>query len=357
MTKLWEPIQIGNMKLNHRLAMSPMTRSRSYDNGVPNDLAAEYYSQRADLGLIITEGTQPSDDGQGYIHSPGIYRPEHIEGWKKVTQAVHDKGGYVFIQLMHVGRMSHPDNTPHHRQAVAPSAITPDAEMHTANGRKAIPQPRALSANEIQDIIQEHRDAARAAIEAGADGVELHGANGYLIQQFISENANHREDQYGGNIENRIRFAVEVTRAVADEIGPEKVGLRVSPGVTLNGIDEGQPEEVIHPTYVRLMEELNQLNLAYVHVMHFGDETMLKKIRQTWQGKLLVNRFGRPRNEVSRDIDSDLADMAPIGQWALANPDIVTRLKHGYPLNEADPSTMYGGGAEGDTDYPYYEEQ
>ncbi|WP_426704074.1 alkene reductase [Staphylococcus shinii] len=354
MSKLWNPIKVGNMELKHRLAMSPMTRSRAYENGVPNDLTAEYYSQRASLGLIITEGTQPSDDGQGYMNSPGIYRQEHIDGWKKVIDKVHDNGAYIFIQLMHAGRISHPDNTPHHRQAVAPSAITPDANMHTAEGSKPIPEPRELSVDEIQDIIEEFKHAATSAIEAGADGVELHGANGYLIQQFISKNSNHRTDEYGGSIDNRIKFAIEVAQAVAEEIGSEKVGFRISPGVELNGIDEGDKEHDIHPTYVKLVEELNKLDLAYIHVMHFGDDELLPKIRKAWNNTLLVNRFGRPMENLANDIDNGLSDISPIGQWALANPDIVERIKNDYPLNEMDPTTIYGGGEKGYIDYPYY---
>lgn len=355
MSKLWNPIKVGNMELTHRLAMSPMTRSRAYENGVPNDLTAEYYSQRASLGLIITEGTQPSDDGQGYMNSPGIYRQEHIDGWKKVVDKVHDKGAYIFIQLMHAGRISHPDNTPHHRQAVAPSAIKPDASIHTAEGRKPIPEPRELSTNEIQDIIEEFKHAAASAIEAGADGIELHGANGYLIQQFISKNSNHRTDEYGGNIDNRIKFAVEVAQAVADEIGPDKVGFRISPGLKFTGIDEGDREYDVHPTYVKLVEELNKLNLAYVHIMHFGDDELLSKIRKSWNNTLLVNRAGRPMENIADDIDNDLADIAPIGQWALANPDIVERIKNNYPLNEMDSTTIYGGDKKGYIDYPFYD--
>lgn len=197
MKKLWSKTKIGKMELPHRLAMAPMTRSRSQEDGTPGELTPPYYAQRASMGLIITEGTQPSDDGQGYLWTPGIYTDKHIEGWKKVTDAVHEAGGYMYIQLMHAGRMSHPDNTPHHRQPVAPSAIAPGVEMFTAKGMQEIPVPRELSVEDIQTTIADFRKAAAAAIKAGADGVEIHGANGYLINQFIGENSNTRTDQYG----------------------------------------------------------------------------------------------------------------------------------------------------------------
>lgn len=221
MSKLFDEVRIGNFNLKNRIGMAPMTRSRALEDGTPSDLAVEYYGQRASVGLIISEGTQPSDDGQGYTNTPGIYTKAHIDGWKKITSKVHSEGGKLFIQLMHVGRVSHPDNTPHHRQAVAPSAIAPNVEIFTADGMKEIPTPRELTEGEIKEVINEFRLAARSAIEAGADGVEIHGANGYLIQQFLSENANHRQDAYGGSIENRSRFAIEVAKAIVEEIGAE----------------------------------------------------------------------------------------------------------------------------------------
>jgi len=202
--------------------MAPMTRSRAKFDGTPGELAAEYYSQRAGVGLIVTEGTQPSDDGQGYLATPGIYSPAHVAGWKKVSGAVHDKGGRIFIQLMHAGRMSHPDNTLHHRQAVAPSAIAAGGQMFTATGMQDMPAPRALATEEVRRTVADFRHAARSAIEAGADGVEIHGANGYLVQQFFAPSANTRTDEYGGSIANRARFAVEVATAVAEEIGADR---------------------------------------------------------------------------------------------------------------------------------------
>lgn len=350
MSKLFESVKIGNIELKNRLGMAPMTRSRALPDGTPSDLAAEYYGQRASVGLIISEGTQPSDDGQGYSNTPGIYTKSHIEGWKKVTSKVHNEGGRIFIQLMHVGRVSHPDNTPHHRQAVAPSAIAPNIEIFTAQGMKKIPTPRALSEEEIKDVINEFRLAARAAVEAGADGVEIHGANGYIIQQFLSENANHRQDAYGGTIENRSRFAIEIAKAIIDEIGPERTGIRFSPQGTLNGIEEGETSSEM---YRYLISELDKLNLAYLHIMHFGNESLLQNIRQLWSQALLVNRAGRTLDQLTVDLENELADVITVGTWMIANPDFVERLKLDAPLNTPDRNTIYTGGAEGYTDYPF----
>src|ERR1700732_2720320 len=236
MNQSFTPTRVGRYTLPNRLVMAPMTRSRATLDGAPGELAAEYYAQRASVGLIVSEGAQPSDDGQGYLATPGIYTPAHIAGWKKVTTAVHDEGGHVFIQLMHVGRMSHPDNTPHHRQALAPSAVSPGPQQFTATAMQDIPTPRALTNEEIRQTIADFRHAARSAIEAGADGVEIHGANGYLVHQFLAASANTRTDQYGGSIKNRARFAIEVTSAVAEQIGADRTAIRLSPGLAMWGI-------------------------------------------------------------------------------------------------------------------------
>lgn len=349
MTSIWDPIRIGNMTLEHRFAMAPMTRSRAGPDGTPSPLAAEYYAQRASLGLLITGGVQPSDDGQGYLNTPGIYADAHVAGWRRVAQAVHAAGGYLFLQLMHVGRMSHPDNTPHHRQPLAPSAIAPNEKMFTAGGMLDIPQPRAISIGEIEATVHDFAHAAKQAIAAGADGVEIHGANGYLIQQFFAPNANVRRDRYGGPIENRVRFALEVARAVSDAIGPERTGIRISPGSTLGGIHEG-PEA--HALYRYLVPALAELRLAYLHVAHGGDEALLGDIRRMWPNALLVARANRPLELATADVEAGLADVAPVGRWALANPDFVERYRTGAPLNKPDPTTFYGGGAKGYTDYP-----
>ena len=349
MTRLWNPIRVGNFTLPHRLAMAPMTRSRAKPDGTPGDLAAEYYAQRASLGLLITEGTQPSDDGQGYLTTPGIYTDAHVKGWRKVTSAVHDAGGRLFVQLMHAGRMSHPDNTPRHRQPVAPSAIASGQIMFTPTGMQDAPVPRALSAAEIRETVNDFRHAARRAIEAGADGVEIHGANGYLIHQFFAPNANRRTDAYGGSIENRARFGIEVATAVANEIGAQRTGFRISPSVPIGGLVEGNEAGDL---YRHLVTELDKVKLAYLHLMHTGDENLAHDIRARWSNPLLFLRSARTRDTLEDDLKSGLADMLPIGRWALANPDFVERFRKRAPLNEADPATFYGGGAKGYIDYP-----
>jgi 2,4-dienoyl-CoA reductase-like NADH-dependent reductase (Old Yellow Enzyme family) len=262
---------------------------------------------------------------------------------------VHAKGGRLFIQLMHAGRMSHPDNTPHHRQSVAPSAIAPGAPMFTAKGMQAIPEPRALTTEEIRQTVADFRFAARRAIEAGAEGVEIHAANAYLIHQFLAPSANTRTDVYGGSIENRARFAIEVAAAIADEIGADRTGIRLSPGTTMWGIDEG-PEG--SDLYRHLVAELGKLGLAYVHLMHQGDAALLADIRKLWKGTLILNRPGRERAQIGTDLASGLADLEAYGQMVLANPDFVERLRADAPVNAAERTTFFGGGDKGYIDYP-----
>jgi 2,4-dienoyl-CoA reductase-like NADH-dependent reductase (Old Yellow Enzyme family) len=299
--------------------------------------------------LLITEGTQPSDDGQGYTTTPGIYTDAHVSGWRKIANAVHQAGGHIFIQLMHAGRVAHPDNTPHRRQPVAPSAISANQPMFTPTGMQQTPEPRALTTAEVKQTVKDFAYAAKRAVEAGADGVEIHGANGYLVQQFFAPNANSRTDEYGGTIENRTRFAIEVATAVAAEIGADRTGLRLSPLGKAGGLDEG-PEAVA--LYGYLTRKLNELNLAYLHIMHVGNEDLLRDVRAAWKHPLLVNRPGLLREALARDVDSGLADIVTVGQMALANPDLVRRLRENAPLNQADRTTFFGGSDVGYTDYP-----
>lgn len=350
-TSLWQPFTLGRVELPHRLALAPMTRNRANPDGTPGEFAATYYGQRASLGLLITEGVQPSADGQGYLNTPGIYTPEHIEGWQEVSDAVHAGGGSLFIQLMHAGRSAHPDNTPHHRQPVAPSAIAAGQDIPTPTGQQQMAVPRELSTEDIAGVIAEFRHAAASAIAASADGVEIHGANGYLLHQFLSPNANHRTDAYGGSVENRSRFVIEVAQAVAEEIGADRVGIRLSPAMPLGGINEGDTESV-RAQYRHLVGELATLNLAYLHLHHVGDDELLRSFRDVWPTAVLLVRYGRTREQVAGDIESGLADIAPLGRMALANPDIVERLRTDAPLNELDPGTIYGGGEAGYVDYP-----
>lgn len=350
MINVWSPITVGNMVLPHRLAMAPMTRSRAKPDGTPGDLAPTYYAQRASIGLLITEGTQPSDDGQGYLATPGIYTDAHVDGWRQVADAVHADGGRLFVQLMHVGRISHPDNTPNHRQPVAPSAIAPGVDMFTMKGMQRIPEPRELSTAEVRRTVADFAYAARRAIEAGADGVEVHGANGYLVHQFLAPNANHRTDEYGGSLENRARFAIEVVRAIADAIGPEKTSIRLSPGVPAGGIAEGQDNDEL---YRYLAAEFGRMGLAYLHVLFVRSDGLLAELRRAFGGVVIVNRPGRTREHVGSDVDAGLADIEALGVMALANPDLVQRLKTNAQLNPVRQALFYaGGGAEGYTDYP-----
>ncbi|WP_022927246.1 alkene reductase [Patulibacter americanus] len=348
---IWNPITAGALELPHRLAMAPMTRGRARADGVPTDLQREYYRQRASMALLVTEGIQPSDDGQGYTLTPGIYTEPHVAGWQEVTGAVHAEGGRIVAQLMHVGRVSHPDNTPHGRQSVAPSAIAAKGTMFTPTGPQDMPAPRALGTDEIPGIVAEFRAAASAAIAAGFDGVEIHGANGYLLHQFLSSNANARTDGYGGSIANRIRLATEVVSAVADEIGAERTGLRLSPGTQLNDIVEHDA----HDVYPALIAALSPLNLAYLHLLHGGDEELLQTIRKAWPTTLILNRPGADLDTRIADLDSGRADVITVGTMALANPDLPARIKAGAPLNSADPATFYGGDHVGYTDYPTLE--
>ncbi len=340
---LWNPIVAGEISLPHRLAMAPLTRNRSIPSGTPTELNAEYYAQRASHALIITEGTQPSADGQGYILTPGIYTEEHIVGWRKVTDAVHKADGRIVIQLMHVGRMSHPDNTPHHRQPVAPSAVKPAGEMFTMSGLQEFPVPRELTTEEVAGVVDDFRRAAAAAIAAGADGVEIHGANGYLVHQFLSDNTNQRTDSYGGSIENRIRFAVEVATAVADEIGAGRTGIRISPGTPFNDMAESDTREL----YPALVSALAPLDLAYLHVLHLGDDELLHTLRKSWPNTLVLNRAGTDIATRAKDVEAGIADVITVGSLALANPDLVARVRADAPLNTPDPDTFYGGGAAG----------
>ncbi|MGL4280485.1 MAG: alkene reductase [Albidovulum sp.] len=348
MTSLWDPIRIGKLNLPNRLFMAPMTRNRAQYDGTPADLAATYYAQRASFGLIITEGTQPSADGQGYMLTPGLHADEHVSGWRKATDAVHKAGGHIFIQLMHTGRRAHPDNTPHHRLPVAPSAIAANDMMGTPTGNQPVPVPRALTTAEVRQTVRDFADAARRAVEAGADGVEIHGANGYLIQQFFAPNANNRTDEYGGSPENRARFAIEVAKAIAAEIGADRTAIRLSPLGTGGGLDEGPEAKAL---YLHLIGELDKLGLAYLHILHHGDEEFLKAIRATWHQPLVVNRWGAAPDALDRDLRAGTADTVAVGKLAIANPDLVERLKAGAALNTPRPEAFFGGTEVGYTDY------
>lgn len=345
---LWTPARLGSIDLPHRLAMAPMTRGRAAADGTVTDLTTTYYEQRASLAMLITEGTQTSADAQGYLNTPGIHEPAHVDAWKAVAAAVHEAGAAFVIQLMHVGRISHPANTSHGRPPVAPSPIAADVMMFTPTGPQPTAQPVALDDAAIARTIDEFRAAAAMAIDAGADGVEIHGANGYLLHQFLSTNANQRTDRYGGSIPARTRFPLEVAAAVAREIGPDRTGFRISPANPLHDIVETDT----HALYEHLVAELAALDLAYLHLIHGGDEDLLRTIRRTWPDRLVMNRPGADLATRIADLETGRTDVITVGATALANPDLPARIRAAATLNDPDPSTFYGGDHHGYTDYP-----
>ncbi|MEU2032315.1 alkene reductase [Nocardia amamiensis] len=345
---LWTPTRLGAIALPHRLAMAPMTRSRANPDGSVTDLTTTYYEQRNSFALLVTEGTQPSADGQGYLNTPGIHEPAHVDAWKSVAAAVHATGAAFVIQLMHVGRISHPSNTPHHRPPVAPSAIAANAMMYTATGPQPVAPPVALDTAGIARTVDEFRRAAAMALDAGADGVEIHGANGYLLHQFLAANANQRDDEYGGSIAGRTRFPLEVAAAVAAETGADRTGFRISPANPFNDINETDT----HQLYEHLAGELARLDLAYLHLVHAGDEELLRTIRRIWPDRLVLNRAGADLTTRIADLDNGSADVVAVGALALANPDLPARIRARAAFNEPDPATFYGGDHDGYTDYP-----
>jgi 2,4-dienoyl-CoA reductase-like NADH-dependent reductase (Old Yellow Enzyme family) len=324
---------------------------------VPGDLAVEYYAQRASAGLIVTEGTQPSAVGQGYLDTPGIHTPEQVAGWRRVAEAVHAKGGRIVVQLMHVGRIAHPDNK-QGLETVAPSAIAAPDTMFTAEGMKPYPVPRALTLEEIPGVVEEFAHAARCAVEAGLDGVEIHAANGYLLHQFLAPGSNERTDEYGGSPANRARFAIEVTRAVVDAIGAERVGIRISPAHNIQGATEEDPEDV-EATYTTLVDEIAPLGLAYLSALADPSLELSQRLRKDFGGVFIANdgfSSVTTRESAQAVLDDDLADAVAVGRLFLANPDLPARWRSGAALNEPNPDTFYGGGAEGYVDYPFLQD-
>ncbi len=363
MTSLFEPTHAGDITLANRIAMAPLTRNRAPD-AIPTELTATYYAQRATAGLIISEATAISPEGQGYADVPGLYGTEQLDGWKKVTRAVHEAGGKIVVQLWHVGRISHTSLQPGHAKPVAPSAIR--AHAKTVLLKDGVPtftdtsEPRALDAEELPRIVQDYRHAARNAIAAGFDGVEIHAANGYLIDQFLKTGANQRTDDYGGSIKNRARLLLEVTRAIVDEIGGGRTGIRLSPVTPANDIVDENPQ----PLFDYVVRELGKLGLAYVHVIEGAtggprelpdrpfDYAELRNAYRAAGGKgawMVNNGYDRALAEAAL---ANGADMVAFGRPFISNPDLVERLKQNAPLNELNRDTLYGGGAKGYTDYP-----
>lgn len=352
---LFTPTRLAGLELPHRLVMAPLTRNRAESDGTPSALMATYYAQRAGAGLIIAEAATPNRVGQTYADIPGIYRDEHIAGWRHVTDAVHAAGGRMFLQLQHGGRVGHPENSG--LVPVAPSPVPLPDTVHTPSGHRPAVTPRELTVDEIGSTVGDFVTAARNAVAAGFRGVEVHSANGYLLHQFLAQNTNRRTDGYGGTVENRIRFTVEVATAVAAAIGPERVGVRISPANPVNGIAEGDTETI----YPALVAALAGLGLAYLHIVRIDpDDPLLPGLRGLWPSSLIANpaRAGDSRDPhaIEREAGRLLAagaDQIALGRAFLANPDLVERLRLGAPLNPIrDAHLMYVGGAEGYTDYP-----
>lgn len=351
---MFTPTRLGTIELNNRLVMAPLTRLRATDEGVPTTLMAEHYAQRASLGLIITEGTWPTMEGRTWIRQPGIETAEQVAGWRTVTDAVHEAGGRIAMQIMHGGRVSHPQLTGTGR-IIAPSALPGPHPIRVPGGTARPPVPHALTEAEIPVIIDQFVAAARNAIDAGMDAVELHGANGYLLHQFLSPSANRRTDAYGAGPAERARFAIELTHAVSAEIGAGRTGIRLSPANPIQGMDEHDPADV-QETYCAYARAVAPLGLAFLDVLHEDPAgPLVQNIRRSAGAPLITNTgFSSPtsRDEAIAQVHGQCADAVGVGRPAIANPDLVARWRAGLPENEPDPRTFYTGGAHGYTDYP-----
>lgn len=352
---LFQPYRLGGLTLANRLVMAPLTRSRAGAGDVPTPLMATYYAQRASAGLLISEASQISPQGKGYIQTPGIYSAEQIAGWKQVTDAVHAAGGKIVIQLWHVGRISHPDLQAGGALPVAPSAVMPVGQVFTGRGMVDMVTPRALELDEIPGLVADYRQAARHAQEAGFDGIEIHAANGYLLDQFLRDKTNRRTDAYGGVIENRARLLLEVTDAVLEVWEKDRVGVRLSPLSPVNDIDDSDPE----PLFTHVVKELSARAIGFLHVIEgvtggpreTGHSFQLATLRRLFKGTYIDNN-GYTRDLALSARATDSADLIAFGKLFISNPDLVERLRLNAPLNEPDPATFYGGDERGYTDYP-----
>ncbi len=347
--------KLGSIEVKNRMVMAPLTRNRAGEAGIPQDLNATYYAQRATAGLIVTEATPITAMAHGYPNLPGIYTDEQVEGWKKVTDAVHAKGGKIVIQLWHVGRISHPSLLPDNALPVAPSAIKPEGKAFTDKGLVDYVTPRALELSELPAIVQDYVHATKCAMAAGFDGVEIHAANGYLLDQFLRDGSNKRQDNYGGSVENRARLLLEVTQAVVDVIGADRTGLRLSPVNPFNDMKDSKPQAL----FDHVAEALNPFNLAYLHAVEGGihggglaDPFNFSAFRKLYTGAYMAN-LSYDKALGNEAIASGHADVVAYGVPFIANPDLVARFKQDAPLNEADSATFYGGAEAGYTDYPF----
>ena len=358
--KLFTPLQLGDLTLPNRVVMAPLTRNRALPDGdVPHELNAKYYAQRASAGLIIAEATQISPEGKGYIQTPGIHSDAQVAGWQKVTDAVHAKGGRIFLQLWHVGRISHVSLQPDGKQPVAPSPIAANAQTFIETGFADVSEPRALETDEIARLLDDYRKAAENAKAAGFDGVELHSANGYLLDQFLRDGTNKRTDAYGGSVENRTRLLAEVLDTITKVFSPKRVGARFSPFSTFNDMSDSDPMT----TFATAIARANDAGLGYLHLVegemgqsrNLPPDADMAKLRAGFDGAYMANN-GYNRQLAIKAVESGAADLIAFGRPFLANPDLVKRLEKGAPLNEPDQNTFYGGDVRGYTDYPTLEE-
>ena len=355
---LFEPHRLGALTLPNRIVMAPLTRNRAAAGNVPTALMAEYYAQRAEAGLIVAEATQVCPEGQGYEATPGIHSREQVAGWRRVTDAVHARGGRIFLQLWHVGRVSHVALQPGGQKPMAPSAIRANTKTFLGGEFVDVSEPRALELHELPGIAAAFRKGAANAIAAGFDGVEVHGANGYLLDQFLRDGSNKRDDIYGGSIENRARLMRQVVQAVAEEIGPQRTGIRLSPVTPANDASDSNPQ----PVFEYVVEQLDRLDLAYIHLIegqtggdrNFGAGFDYAALRSRFRGSWIVNNGYTPEMAQAALAEGS-ADLVAFGRSFISNPDLVTRLRRNAPLAKAHRATFYGGGAEGYTDYPTLE--
>lgn len=356
MTDLFTPLRLGAIELSNRVVMSSLTRNRAGAGNVPTDLVAEYYRQRATAGLILTEASPVCPEGHGYPRTPGIHSPEQIAGWKKVTQAVHAAGGKIAIQLWHVGRISHPDLQPNGALPVAPSALRPAGQVYTGTAMKDYVTPRALDTAEIPALVASYVQAARNAMEAGFDGIEVHGGNGYLIDQFLRSSTNQRTDEYGGNKENRARLLLEVMEGICAEIGSDRVGVRLSPVTSFNDLYDDNPQD----TFDYVVDQINRFNLAFLDILQGTGGAPreqwipfdYERLRKLYTGNLILNN-GYDFTSAQQAISSGAADAIAFGRMLLANPDLVERFRRGAELNQPDYEKLYVGEEKGYTDYPF----
>jgi N-ethylmaleimide reductase len=359
---LFSPYTLGDLELPNRMVMAPMTRNRNDENGVPKAMAATHYAQRATAGLLITEATQVSEKANGYMFTPGLFTEDQARGWQAVTDAVHAEGGRIFSQIWHTGRVSHPTLQPDGGDPVAPSAIQAETMVFTPNGFEPPSVPRELATDEIPAIVAQFAHAARLAKQAGFDGVEVHGANGYLIEQFLKDGSNQRSDAYGGDIAARMRFALEVVTAVVEVWGPGRVGFRISPRGNFNGMHDSDPLAL----YSQLVTALNDIPLAYLHLIEplsghptftsqKGTDPVAQDLRRIYNGTLIING-GYGKETGQQAIADGTADLVAFGVPYLANPDLVERYRRDAPLNEPNEETFYGGDEKGYNDYPFLDQ-